>query len=146
MNMAFWKWWTTVNVGVIALALSEYYFSSLSYIYQTDTTGICVAIALVAIAFIFSLLFTWRKLPNNENHVYWYASEAVLSLGMVGTLVGFLIVLGQAFSNINPQDVASMTAAISTLASGMATALITSLCGLTTSIWLKLQLIILEQR
>ena len=146
MNMTFWKWWATVNVGVIALALSEYYFSSLSYIYQADSTGISMAIALIAIAVVVSLLFTWKNISKNTNHIYWYASDAVLSLGMVGTLVGFLIVLGQAFSNINPQDIASMSAAIETLASGMATALITSLCGLTTSIWLKLQLVILEQK
>lgn len=146
MNMIFWKWWIVVNTGIALAALGQYYFDFLSYVYQTDNTGISMAIAAVAIAFVFCLLFDWKKVPQKENHLYWYASDAVLSLGMVGTLVGFLMVLGQAFTDINPEDIANMTAAIQTLAQGMATALITSLCGLLTSVWLKLQIIILENK
>jgi len=37
-----------------------------------------------------------------------------------------------------------MTEAIGVLASGMSTALVTSLVGLLSSLWLKLQLVILE--
>ena len=146
MNIVFWKWWLVVNIGIAMVALGEYYFNSISYIYQTDTTGISVAITAVAVAFVVSLLFVWKNIKKSANHIYWFASDAVLSLGMVGTLAGFLMVLGQAFADINPQDIASMTAAIEALARGMATALITSLCGLVVSIWLKLQIIILEDR
>lgn len=146
MSMIFWKWWATVNIGIISMALGEYYFRALSYVYQTDSTGLSAAIALVAIAVVVSLMFTWRKISENQNHIYWYASDAVLSLGMVGTLVGFLIVLGQAFGDINPESIESMSAAIETLAQGMATALITSLCGLVVSLWIKLQIVILENR
>ena len=60
------------------------------------------------------------------------------------TLVGFLMVLGQAFADIDTSSTESMTAAIGTLATGMSTALVTSLVGLVTSIWLKYQLVILE--
>lgn len=146
MNIVFWKWWLVVNIGIAMVALGEYYFNSISYIYQTDTTGISIAIAAVAIVFVVSLLFVWKNIKKSANHIYWFASDAVLSLGMIGTLAGFLMVLGQAFADINPQDITSMTAAIEALARGMATALITSLCGLVVSIWLKLQIIILEDR
>ena len=79
-----------------------------------------------------------------QTDLHWFASDAVLSLGMVGTLFGFLVVLGQSFGDIDTSSVASMTTAISKLASGMSTALVTSLVGLIASLWLKLQLVILE--
>ena len=75
--------------------------------------------------------------------MHWFASDAVMSLGMVGTLFGFLMVLGQSFSEIDTSSVDSMTDAISILATGMSTALVTSLVGLIASLWLKLQLVIL---
>lgn len=83
-------------------------------------------------------------MKHSENNIYWFASDAVLSLGMMGTLIGFLIVLGQAFIGIDPSSIESMTAAITILASGMSTALVTTLTGLIVSIWLKLQLVIIE--
>jgi biopolymer transport protein ExbB/TolQ len=63
---------------------------------------------------------------------------------MVGTLFGFLMVLGQSFSEIDTSSTESMTAAISLLATGMSTALVTSLVGLIASLWLKLQLVVLD--
>ena len=75
--------------------------------------------------------------------MHWFASDAVLSIGMVGTLFGFLMVLGQSFTDIDTSSVESMTDAIGILATGMSTALVTSLVGLIASLWLKLQLVIL---
>jgi len=83
-------------------------------------------------------------MENAENSIFWFTSDAVLSVGMVGTLFGFLLVLGSAFTEIDTASTESMTEAIGVLASGMSTALVTSLVGLISSLWLKLQLVILE--
>ena len=85
-----------------------------------------------------------KSMENEENNIYWFTSDAVLSVGMVGTLFGFLLVLGSAFTEIDTASTESMTEAIGVLASGMSTALVTSLVGLISSLWLKLQLVILE--
>jgi len=87
----------------------------------------------------------WKNFGSQRHELHWFISDALLSLGMIGTLIGFLIVLGQAFTDIDPSNIESMTNAISVLASGMSTALITTLTGLSFSLWLKLQLVILEE-
>ena len=55
------------------------------------------------------------------------------------------MVLGQSFSDIDTSSTESMTRAIGTLAQGMSTALVTSLVGLVASLWIKLQLVIIEE-
>jgi hypothetical protein len=67
-----------------------------------------------------------------------------MSIGMVGTLIGFLIVLTTTFTDIDTTSAAAMKEVIGTLASGMGIALMTSLMGLITSIILKLQLVLME--
>jgi biopolymer transport protein ExbB/TolQ len=63
---------------------------------------------------------------------------------MVGTLVGFLIVLTTTFQNIDQTNAAEIKRIISELASGMGIALITSLTGLISSIIMKFELVMLE--
>jgi ABC-type long-subunit fatty acid transport system fused permease/ATPase subunit len=67
-----------------------------------------------------------------------------MSIGMVGTLLGFLIVLTSAFENVDTSDTQAMQDVIGQLASGMGTALLTSLMGLISSVILKFQLVMLE--
>ena len=74
----------------------------------------------------------------------WFVADGVLSLGMVGTLAGFLMVLYSTFQGLDVGDTDSMKKAIETLATGMGTALLTSLVGLVASITMKFQLVTLE--
>ena len=63
---------------------------------------------------------------------------------MVGTLVGFLVVLTTTFTNITGYTPEELKDVIGALASGMGIALITSLTGLLSSIVLKFQLVLLD--
>ena len=63
---------------------------------------------------------------------------------MVGTLVGFLIVLTSTFTSIEGYTPEELKTVIGELASGMGIALITSLTGLLSSIILKFQLVLLD--
>lgn len=147
-DLVFWKWWTVVNAGIIALLIGAYFFDLIGFILQSDATYLSFVIMLVAIGSSVAVFFNFKYLrdpKNSTSHdVYWFASDAVLTLGMIGTVVGFLMVLGQAFLNIDPGSIESMTSAIEVLAVGMSTALTTTLVGLVSSLWLKLQLVILE--
>ena len=132
-----WFWWFTVNAGLLGLILGQYFFGLTGLLLEADSTYlsfVILAISLIATA----------SMPFKQTDVHWFASDAVLSIGMVGTLFGFLLVLGQSFGDIDTSSLESMTQAISTLASGMSTALVTSLVGLVASLWLKMQLVILE--
>ena len=69
----------------------------------------------------------------------------MLSLGMVGTLIGFIVVLSSAFGSIDVANPAELKQVIASLATGMGTALVTTLVGLVHSIVLKVQLVQLEE-
>jgi biopolymer transport protein ExbB/TolQ len=64
---------------------------------------------------------------------------------MVGTVIGFMLMLGSSFAEIDPSNVDSMKRVITDMASGMSTALLTTLCGLVASLFVKVQVIIQEQ-
>lgn len=137
--MKFWKWWLTLNVGVVALLIGIFKFDLIHLLAEKDSTYLTFGILIVAVATSFSLF------PMKTKDWHWFVSDAVLSIGMVGTLFGFLMVLGQSFSDIDTSSTESMTRAIGTLAQGMSTALVTSLVGLVASLWIKLQLVIIEE-
>ena len=132
-----WTWWFVVNTGLLTLVVGQVKFNLTQLLLEADSTYLTFLILGIAVVTSVSMYF-------KQTDVHWFASDAVLSIGMLGTLFGFLMVLGQSFSEIDTSSVESMTQAISTLATGMSTALVTSLVGLISSIWLKLQLVILE--
>ena len=136
--MKFWTWWTISNLGVIAVVLAAYFLSLFDILYTTDSTGL--SFIIMGITFATTISLYWQKARD----WHWFVSDSVLSLGMVGTLYGFLIILGQAFVNVDTSSTESMTDVISLLASGMSTALVTSLVGLVASLFLKLQLVVIE--
>lgn len=75
--------------------------------------------------------------------VKWFANALVL-LGLIGTVVGFIIAL----SGVDPSkssDVAAIGAMVATLISGMGTALYTTLVGSITNLWLMANYHILSE-
>lgn len=142
--MTRWYWWFVFNVGILGLAIGQIQYDLFNTLYAADSTLISFLILGIAITASVLIGFVADKADGLENNMFWFLSDAVLSLGMVGTLFGFLLVLGSAFMEIDTSSTESMTAAIAILASGMSTALVTSLVGLVSSLWLKLQLVVVE--
>ena len=60
---------------------------------------------------------------------------------MVGTVTGFLYMLGTAFENIDITDATTLQDALASMAKGMSTALYTTLTGLIASLIIKVQLV-----
>lgn len=142
--MYMWKWWFVFNVGVLALAVGQFQFDLMNLLYGADSTYLSFLILAIAVSTSVALGVVRKTVRGSDNNMFWFLSDAVLSIGMVGTLFGFLLVLGSAFTDVDTTSTESMTAAIAVLAAGMSTALTTSLVGLVSSLWLKLQLVILE--
>ena len=63
---------------------------------------------------------------------------------MIGTVIGFLLMLGTAFTNLDVSNSAALQDALASMAVGMSTALYTTLIGLVSSLILKVQLVNLE--
>jgi len=83
-------------------------------------------------------LLTWEEAG-------WFASDICLTLGMIGTVVGFILMLVGGFEKIDASNVESMQKSLGQMATGMSTALYTTLVGLIASTVLKLQYFNLSQ-
>jgi len=76
--------------------------------------------------------------------VGWFTSDLCLSIGMMGTVIGFIMMLG-GFSSVDINDMATVQGLIKGLGVGMSTALYTTLTGLICSALLKIQYFNLSQ-
>ena len=78
---------------------------------------------------------------DDNINVGWFIAESCLALGMVGTVTGFLYMLGTAFENIDISNTVTLQDALASMARGMSTALYTTLTGLIASLIIKVQLV-----
>ena len=142
------KWWlifclTLLGVGTLV------YFDIHEQIYDADITKL--SFLIMSIFFITSIwignkTYKLEKFDeyDQDTSVGWFVAESCLALGMVGTVTGFLLMLGTAFSNIDVSNSASLQKALEFMAVGMSTALYTTLVGLICSLIIKVQLVNLE--
>ncbi len=140
-----WKWFIMFQLGLWSVILGHYYFGLLTFILEKDVTYLSVVILLLTLVTSIFIGVRTMKSGGTAPDMMWFISDAVLSIGMVGTLCGFLLVLGSTFADIDPSSIESMSQALSLLATGMSTALLTTLVGLISSLFLKSQLVILEE-
>ena len=74
----------------------------------------------------------------------WFTSEICLTLGLIGTVSGFILMLVGAFVDLNIADPNSVSESLKKMSLGMSTALYTTLVGLLCSVVLKVQFFRLE--
>lgn len=149
--MYFWKQWTFTVLSTVAVIAAQYNFNIFEFILENDPTFITLGIiGLFAVVTVYVNYLAFQKQFNNitpENYIMnpmWFSADALMSIGMVGTLMGFLIVLTSAFGGIDTANTEQLKEVIAVLARGMGVALLTSLAGLITSTALKAQLLILN--
>ena len=86
-------------------------------LYHADVTKLSF---LIIVIFVFTSVWIGRKTYNLENHsviddkidVGWFIAETCLALGMVGTVTGFLYMLGTAFENIDVSNTQTLQDAL----------------------------------
>ncbi|MFP6680698.1 MAG: MotA/TolQ/ExbB proton channel family protein [Gammaproteobacteria bacterium] len=74
----------------------------------------------------------------------WFVVDILLKLGLVGTIIGFILMLGSVANTVS-LDVNTMQKVLRQMSSGMGTALFTTLAGLIGSILLGLQYLLLDK-
>ena len=142
------KWWLIECLTILGLGTCVY-FELHKHLYEADVTRLSYVIL-----FIFACTSIWiggktYQVSVNEDYsqsseVGWFIAESCLALGMVGTVTGFLLMLGTAFANVDVSNSATLQQALSDMAVGMSTALYTTLVGLVSSLIIKVQLVNLE--
>ena len=139
------KWWLIFCLILIGFGTS-YHFNLHSLLYYADVTKLSF---LIIIIFVFTSVWIGRKTYDLETNsdidnkidVGWFIAETCLALGMVGTVTGFLYMLGTAFEDIDVSNTQTLQDALASMAKGMSTALYTTLTGLVSSIIIKIQLV-----
>ena len=146
--MKFLRWWLFACLtGLIAVFAN--YFGFFQELYTNDATKISFFIIVI---YAFSTLYVGKLTYNQTKNksiksglnTSWFISEILLSLGMIGTVAGFILMLGDTFGSIDTANQDSLKDALSNMALGMSTALYTTLVGLILSQALKIQLVNLE--
>ena len=139
------KWWLIFCLTLLGFG-TLYYFNMHTLLYYADVTKLSF---LIIIIFMFTSVWIGRKTYDLEStsviddkiDVGWFIAESCLALGMVGTVTGFLYMLGTAFENIDITDATTLQDALASMAKGMSTALYTTLTGLIASLIIKVQLV-----
>ena len=142
------KWWLIFCITILGLGTCLY-FDMHKNLYEADVTRLsflilsifgCTSIWIGSLTYKVGVLQDY----NQRSEVGWFISESCLALGMVGTVTGFLIMLGTAFANVDVTNAVTLQQALSDMAVGMSTALWTTLVGLVCSLIIKVQLVNLE--
>ena len=78
------------------------------------------------------LIDVYESRLKGPQEIGWFVSDLMLKLGLLGTIIGFIFMLGSV-ANIADFDVSSMQKVLRHMSDGMATALYTTLAGLVCS-------------
>ena len=81
---------------------------------------------------------------KGSHDIGWFLVDVLLKLGLMGTIVGFVLMLGSV-ANAESLNVDTMQNILQQMSLGMGTALFTTLTGLTCSLLLGLQYLVLDK-
>jgi len=136
------KWWLILCLSLLGGAIAIY-FNVHVELYNADITKLSFVISLI---YIMTTIWIGKGMRDTINtNVAWFISESLTSLGMIGTMVGFIYML-LAFENIDISQIATLQTTLIMIAKGMGTAIYTTLVGLICSQGLKIQLVNYEER
>jgi len=149
-NAILLRWWllfcTQLSLGTIA-----YYFGFFRHLYREDQTFIgffILGILLVTSVWIGKKVHSFGRIrwSNDTLSTGWFIAETCVVLGLIGTVTGFILMLGTAFIGLDVSNVKSVQDALIKMSLGMSTALYTTLVGLVSSLAIKIQLVTIERQ
>ena len=149
------RWWLFISLTFV-LTFAFYYFGLFAEVWDKDRTKLSF---LIMTMFFFTCIHCGKetiKVSNalegnlSENQIKkidwrgnqeigWFISDLVLTIGMIGTVSGFLIMLTGAFAGVDLGDEVAMKNVLEKMSKGMSTALYTTLFGLICGSLLKVQ-------
>ena len=144
----FLRWWLLFCTSIAAMFI-VHAFGFTQALLDNDMTRLSfVIITLFFGSSIFVGYETYKKSKGKSvesgTNIAWFVTEMMLALGMIGTVIGFILMLGSSFESLNVSDTTSVKTALTDMALGMSTALYTTLVGLVCSQALKVQLVNVE--
>ncbi len=146
--MVMLRWWFLAVAQICGLAVLVV-TGTAHKLWTADVTKlsiVCLAALVFATGFIGWITRQAEKVRNEASHellphadACWFVSDLLMGLGMTGTVLGFLVMLNDAFSgSMAAQEVMVRTAP------GLATICVTTAVGLVCSMLVKAQLVNLD--
>jgi len=144
----FVKWWIVFLMscfGLIVFGMK----GGFELVYSADVTNISFLILLLYLSFSIRtglIIYKFRK--NNQcdlqkisrqNELSLFVAEKFLTLGMIGTVIGFIYMLMTGLSGVDVNNPQTMRDALMLMSQGMGTALFTTASGLIFGLLLKIQ-------
>ena len=147
--IVFLRWWLMFCLMCIGAGVMHK-FGLFVDMFAVDASKLSVAILAIFTtmsSYIGYLTYRkWKQLPIKETQIdlCHFTAAKLTTIGMIGTVIGFLMMLGLAFQDLNVEDVASVQSAIKFMALGMSTALVTTLAGLIGGLLIEVQLVLVN--
>jgi len=144
------RWWAILwgMIFVFGFLAAKNLFVVLWYADKSKVSFVTIFLFTIISLFIGYLTNTISRKQKIEHLKYlpacWFASDAMMGLGMIGTLIGFMLMLGTTMDSIDFNDVMTIKKAVIDMAAGISVAIVTTLTGLVCSLLIKLQLVNLE--
>lgn len=151
----FLRWWLFFTLTIVG-TIFAYFTGMLNLIWQKDASYLSYATLLIF--YVTSIVcgthiyrlcragdLSKDELSSFERHeeVGWFMSEMCLNLGMLGTIIGFCMMLA-GFDGLDISKQQTVQGLLSELGKSMATALYTTLVGLICGQLLKIQYFLLS--
>ena len=147
----FLQWWLIFTI-ISVLSIFTTYSGFAKEIWIKDSSYISYStFVMFIICSIFCGKISYNLCKNGSkfgksalsDHIHkveigWFVSELCLTLGMIGTIVGFIMMLS-GFNSLDIQNIQTVQQLLSQLGQSMATALYTTVVGLVCGSILKLQ-------
>lgn len=83
-------------------------------------------------------------LTHGPHETAWWFASTTIKLGLLGTVVGFIVMIGQI--DLQGTDTAQIQALLAQMTKGMGIALVTTLVGLCANLLLGIQLLLLDRQ
>lgn len=81
---------------------------------------------------------------HRGHHLGWFAADMLIRIGLIGTVIGFIMMLGTAYQ-LRQDDIAGLKDLLGTMGGGMQVALYTTLSGISGSLLLSLYCKVLDR-
>lgn len=142
-------WWLVFTILIITVGLF-FYTGFYAVIFAQDVTKltfVILALTLLASAKLgYDVYVSYKNNTELETDDYWFMADRLLTIGIMGTLIGFAYMFSQIdLKGLTGGNVAGMQALVTLMIQGLGTKLYVSLFGIIGETFLKVQLKIVEK-
>jgi len=104
-----------------ALATVAYHFGFFQHLYREDTTRIgffILGLLLLTTLWLGKKIYSFKNHWQGEEEAFesvspgWFIAETCLVLGLIGTVTGFILMLGTAFTELDVTNITSVQNAL----------------------------------